>query len=147
MEMAEKHRSILIMCDNCGEIVLDKILVSELQNRFPGISVTCAVRGGPILNDATIEDALEVGLDKLCNVLSSGSTISGFDPERVPEEFRDFYLRSPMVLCKGVGNFESSPFGDKRIFYLFIVKCANLSARLGASLNSLVFMQGRGSLL
>lgn len=147
VEMAAKHRSLLIMCDNCGEIVLDKVLVSEIQNRFPGISVTCAVRGGPILNDATLEDAREVGLDKLCHVLSSGSTIAGFDPERAPKEFRDFYFRSPMVLCKGVGNFESSPFRDKRVFYLFIVKCGNLSARLGASLNSLVFMQGRGSLL
>lgn len=147
IEIAEKQRSLLIICDNCGEIVLDKILVTELQNRFPGISITCAMRDRPILNDATMEDALVVGLDELCHVRSSGSSICGFDPDRVPEDFREFYKKSPLVLCKGVGNFESSPFHDDRIFYLFIVKCANLSRRLDLPLNSLLFQQARGSLL
>lgn len=147
LELAEKHKSMLILCDNCGEIVLDKILVTELQERFPDISITCGVRGRPILNDATLEDARAVGLDKLCRVLSSGMGIPGFAPDRAAEEFREIYLKSPLVLCKGVGNFESSPFGQDRIFYLFIVKCANLSTRLGLPMNSLFFHQSRGSLL
>ncbi len=147
LKLIEEHRSLLILCDNCGEIVLDKILVIELQKRFPDISITCAVRGRPILNDATIEDAVYVGLDRLCNVVSSGSEIAGFDPGNCPFEFSGIYDKSPVVLCKGVGNFESAPFGDKRLFFLFIVKCENLSKRLGLPLKSIVFQQGRGSLL
>ena len=145
--LVDKYRSLLILCDNCGEIVLDKILVRELKKRFPDISITCAVRGRPILNDATIEDAVYVGLDRLCKVLSSGSGIAGFDPGNCPSDFSRIYHESPVVLCKGVGNFESSPFGDERLFYLFIVKCENLSKRLGLPLNSIVFQQARGSLL
>ncbi len=147
LDLIDRHRSLLIMGDNCGEIVLDKILVRQLQRAFPGIEITYASRGAPILNDATIEDAHQVGLGKLCSVVSSGSTIPGFVFENSRGDFRKIYENSPVILSKGVGNFESAQFHDKRNFFLFIVKCDTFSEKLNVPLNTLIFQQGRKSLL
>lgn len=144
--LLEERKKLLILCDNCGEIVLDKVLVRELKRRFSGIDVTCVVRGGPILNDATIEDANYVGLDRLCPVISTGGRIPGFLPEAGTLEFREQYRESPAILAKGMGNFECAPFGEERMFFLFVVKCETLSKNLRLSRNTLVFRQGRGSL-
>lgn len=143
----ERTRKILILCDNAGEIVLDTILVDVLQGRFPGIDITCAVRGGPILNDATFEDARQVGLDRQCRVVSTGLAVPGTIPERSTREFQAVWDEAPVILAKGVGNFESAPFGDDRLFFLFIIKCETLSRLLGFPEGTLVFQKGRGSLL
>jgi hypothetical protein len=143
----EKHKKLLIMADNCGEIVLDKILVRQLQRAFPGVEITCAMRAAPVLNDATVDDALEVGLDRLCKVVSSGSTIPGFVFENSRGDFRKIYENSPVILSKGGGNFESAQFQDNRNFFLFIVKCDTFSEKLNVPINTLIFQQGRKSLL
>jgi uncharacterized protein with ATP-grasp and redox domains len=59
-----KAKRFLLICDNCGEIVLDRLFIKELKKRFPGLSVSAMVRGGEVLNDATGEDASYVGLDR-----------------------------------------------------------------------------------
>jgi uncharacterized protein with ATP-grasp and redox domains len=147
VRLLEDCGEFLILCDNCGEIVLDKVLVRELKKRFPGLGVTCVVRGGAILNDATMEDAAYVGLDKLCPVISNGERIPGFLPQGGDDRFLKLFRESPAILAKGVGNFECAPFGDERIFFLFVVKCQTLSRNLQVALNELVFRQGRESLL
>src|SRR6056297_1804030 len=114
---------------------------------FPDIEITCAFREIPVLNDATVDDAVEVGLDKLCNVVSSGSHTPGYINFEAKEGFREFYSKSPLILSKGVGNFEGAEFEDPRNFFLFIVKCDNFSEKLDVPLNTLVFQQGRSSLL
>ncbi len=145
-ELAETGK-ILLLCDNCGEIVLDKILVRELRRCFPDVDVRCVVRGGAILNDATKEDAAYVGLDRLCPVLSTEGRIPGYQTGAERPRFSEVFERHPLILAKGVGNFECAPFGDERLFFLFMVKCETLSKHLDLPLNSLVFMQGRTSLL
>ncbi|MFP4482844.1 MAG: damage-control phosphatase ARMT1 family protein [Thermovirgaceae bacterium] len=142
-----KERKILILSDNAGEIVLDTILVDVLQNRFPGMDVTCAVRGGPILNDVTLEDARQVGLARQCRVISTGLAVPGTIPERSTREFQTVWEKAPVILAKGVGNFESAPFGDDRIFFLFIIKCETLSRLTESAEGTLIFQKGRGSLL
>lgn len=89
---------MLILKKDCGEILLDKVLVRELVRRFPGIEVTWVVRGGAILNDATMEDVACVGLDSLCPVVSTGGRIPGFLPETGTLEFRELYRESPAIL-------------------------------------------------
>jgi len=147
LRLIKREKQLLILCDNCGEIVLDKILIRELKKIIPDIQVTCAVRGRPILNDATLEDAGEVGLPALCNVISSGSEIPGTIHQDCSSDFQKIFRESPVILAKGVGNFECADFGDERIFFLFIVKCSTLSGNLEVPLNTLIFQQGRGSLL
>jgi hypothetical protein len=105
------------------------------------------MRAAPVLNDATVDDALEVGLDRLCKVVSSGSTIPGFVFENSRGDFRKIYENSPVILSKGGGNFESAQFQDNRNFFLFIVKCDTFSEKLNVPINTLIFQQGRKSLL
>lgn len=147
MDGLERERQLLILCDNCGEIVLDKILIGALKRRFPDVRVSCVVRGGAILNDATIEDAAYVGLDALCPVFTTEGRIPGYVTGDSFPVFSRLFHESSLVLAKGVGNFECAPFDDVRIFFLFMVKCETLSRNLGSPLNALVFRQGRQTLL
>jgi len=147
LELLQDRKELLILCDNCGEIVLDKILIRELKKIIPDLEVTCAVRGRPILNDATLEDAEDVGLNRHCRVISSGSEIPGTIHGDCNSAFQEIFLKSPVILAKGVGNFECADFHDDRIFFLFIVKCRTLSENLKVPESTLVFQKGRGSLL
>ncbi len=84
----EHAERILYLTDDCGEIAFDRLLVE----RLPVERVTVAVRGEPILNDATMEDARTVGLSDLVEVIDNGSDAPGHTPRRlqprVPSPFR-----------------------------------------------------------
>ena len=53
----ERAETLCFLHDNCGEIVLDKILIRVIKLLYPQISVTSVVRGAPVINDVTVEDA------------------------------------------------------------------------------------------
>lgn len=144
-ELARRQK-LLILGDNCGEIVLDKLLVEVLQQNFPKAEITVALRGSPALNDATLEDAHRVGLSEVTRVISSGSGAPGTPLEDCSREFVDFFEDSPLILSKGVGNFECAPLEDSRIFFLLVVKCDVLAQRLRKPLGSMLFFRKKESL-
>jgi uncharacterized protein with ATP-grasp and redox domains len=103
---AKKAKSILYLTDNAGEIALDTLLVHELKNL--GAHVIVAVKSGPILNDATLEDARIVGMDKIADeVMSSGSDSVGLFLEECSEEFLTVYSSVDFVVSKGMGHAET----------------------------------------
>jgi len=103
---AEEAKSVLYLTDNAGEIALDTLLVQELQNL--GAHVTVGVKDGPILNDATLEDAKTVGMNKMAdNVISTGSDSVGLFPEECSEEFLELYNSVDLVVAKGMGYAET----------------------------------------
>ena len=103
---AKKAKSVLYLTDNAGEIALDTLLVQELKNL--GAHVTVAVKDGPILNDATLEDAQIVGMDKVADeVISTGSDAVGLFPEECSGEFLDVYNSVDLVVAKGMGHAET----------------------------------------
>jgi len=103
---AKKSKHILYLTDNAGEIVLDTLLVQELKNL--GAHVTVAVKAAPILNDATLEDAKIVGMDKVADkVMSTGSDSVGLFPDECSEEFRALYRSVDFVVAKGMGHAET----------------------------------------
>ena len=85
----EKARSIVYLTDNCGEIVMDKLLIEEIKKQNPNAQITAIVRGKPVLNDATMEDAIQVGLTELVNVIGNGSEIAGTYLEEISEEAKN----------------------------------------------------------
>jgi uncharacterized protein with ATP-grasp and redox domains len=115
-------RSLLYLGDNAGEIVWDKILIEELLEEF-NMDITYAVRGFPILNDVTLEDAKYVRMTELVTVVSNGSEAPGTLLNRCSEEFLKVYQKSDLILSKGQGNYESLSREDRSIFFLFNVKC------------------------
>lgn len=130
---------ILILGDNAGEIVFDKVLVRVLKGM--GKEVVYAVKGGPILNDATIEDAKMVSLTDLCKVISNGNDRVGTDLSAASQEFLKEWERADIVISKGQANFETlSDVEDKTIYFLLTTKCRPITLETGASnVGSLVF--------
>jgi hypothetical protein len=99
-------RRILYLTDNAGEIAFDKLLVDELKKR--GAHVTVAVKGGPIINDATMEDAKYIGIDKVADgIITTGTDAVGLMPEQCSREFLDVYNSVDLVLAKGMGYVET----------------------------------------
>ena len=121
-------RKILYLCDNCGEIVFDTLLIEQLQR--VGCQVTAAVRGFPIINDATLEDARLCGLDRLCPVISNGTACPGTPLAQCSEEFQAHFQAADLIISKGMGNFETLSEVSAPIFFLFTVKCAQVAQHL-----------------
>jgi len=105
-EVAQKAGKILYLTDNAGEIVFDTLLVEQLKNM--GLTVIVAVKGGPVINDATMEDAEISGMTKIADkVITTGTDAVGLAPKEVSAEFMDFYESVDMVFAKGMGYAET----------------------------------------
>ncbi len=128
----EGASSALVICDNAGEIVLDLLLCEIVSRLYPHLNLTAAVRGGPIINDATLEDAAEVGLDRVCRVITTGLAMAGVDLERAGPEFREAFFSADVILAKGQGNFETLEGQEENIYLLFQVKCDCVARLLSA---------------
>ncbi len=105
-ELAKKADGVLFLSDNAGEIVFDTLLVEQLKNM--GLKVTYVVKGGPVLNDATMEDVIFSGMDKLAdNVLTTGTDAVGLQKTQVSPEFLKIYDDAELVFAKGMGYAET----------------------------------------
>ncbi len=136
-------KTALYLADNAGEIVFDKFLVRELKER--GLKVVLAVRGAPILNDATVEDAIKTGIAELVDeVIDSGSDVIGIDLERAPEKFREHWKRAYFVISKGQANFETlDGIYDKDIFFILKAKCNPVARELKCKKGELIFLYNK----
>jgi len=123
-DLAKKAHSILFLSDNAGEIVFDTLLVEQLKNM--GLTVTYVVKGGPVLNDATLEDVDSSGMRQLAdNVLTTGADAVGLLKKEVSPEFMKAYEAAELVFAKGMGYAETlTEFKlSKPHFLLFKTKC------------------------
>ena len=135
---------LLILGDNAGEIVFDKLLIQTLNTRFPDLKITYAVRGATIINDVTMEDAREVGLTKAADVISSGSVCPGTYLDDADPDFLDIFEQADLIISKGQGNYETLSKEDRaNLFFIFRVKCKHVGARVGAGLHSLILLENR----
>ena len=139
----EKAKSFLLIADNCGEIVLDKFFIEQLEKRFPDLSVTVLVRGEEVLNDATPADAKTVGLDLVANVISNGLPIAGTVYTMLPDEAKQALDQADVILAKGQGNYESLSRQGRHIYYSFLCKCELFTNRFSAPLLTGIFCEER----
>jgi len=120
-------RRILFLMDNAGEIVIDRLLAEHL----PLERTTFAVRGAPVLNDATRADAKFAGLDRLAEVIDNGSDAPGTVLADCSPEFRRRFAAADLVIAKGQGNYETLSEESRDIFFLFAVKCDVAARHVG----------------
>ncbi len=119
-EKIKKAESILYLGDNAGEIVFDKLFINIIGHP----NLTFAVRGGPILNDATMEDALYTGITETIRVISTGYDVPSVIPEKSSEIFQEYFKKADVIISKGQGNLEGLlHLNDRRIFFLLMAKC------------------------
>jgi len=124
---------ILYVGDNAGEIVFDRILIEEMK-RIRDFDVTFAVRGGPIINDVNIKDALEVGMDAVAEIISSGLDVPGTILSRSSKELIRAYASADTVIVKGQGNYETLNEENKNIFFILRAKCQVVARELKVNL-------------
>ncbi|MBN1322123.1 MAG: DUF89 family protein [Thermoleophilia bacterium] len=136
----EAAGSILYLADNAGEIAFDRLLIEQLD---PG-RVTVAVRGAPVLNDATLFDAHAVRLDEVVEVVDNGSDAPGTILPDCSEEFRRRFADAELIISKGQGNFESLNEEAGNIFFLFKVKCEVIAQRVGMPVGAHVLTRSQG---
>jgi uncharacterized protein with ATP-grasp and redox domains len=136
-----RSESVLCIGDNAGEIVFDKVLVEEMAQR--GVGTVYAVKGRPVLNDATQEDAEAVGMDCVARVISTGSGEIGVPLDACSEAFRSEFAAADLIISKGQGNFESLDDVPGPIFFLLKAKCDVIAAALGVGLGEMVLLRSR----
>ena len=136
-----KAGSLLYITDNAGEIVFDMILMETMMHLNPGLTVTAAVRNSPIINDATLEDARTIGLDRLVPVISSGSDAPGTPLDLVNEDFLSRFHTADMVIAKGQGNYETLSEAFRPVYLLFKVKCAVVARHSGGDPGNIMLIR------
>ena len=139
MERAER---ILYLSDNAGEIVLDRLLIEQL----PYEKITVAVKGSPVINDATRQDAQAAGIADLVDVIDNGSDIPGTILQLCSPSFQEQFKNADVVISKGQGNYESLSDTHKPIFFMFKAKCRAIMMDIGCELGSVVLRRGQKSL-
>ncbi len=127
---------ILYLTDNAGEIVFDRLLIEILISL--GKKVKAVVKGSPVINDSTTEDAKETGLTRVCEVIDNGSEAVGTILNWTSPAFQRTFKDAQMVISKGQGNFETLIGTEKKIFFLFQSKCNVVSKELGLSTGSML---------
>ncbi len=129
---------VLYVADNAGETVFDRLLIETLD-----VPVLYAVKGGPIVNDATREDALAAGIDAVAEVVSTGSDAPGTNLGRCSPQFRRLFEEAELIIAKGQGNYETLSEADGRLFFLLQVKCPAIARDVGVPVGSIVLKRGR----
>ncbi len=136
-EMISRVKQVLFLSDNAGETVFDRVLI-EIMSK----PVLYAVKGGPILNDATREDAHAAGVDRVAQIISTGSDAPGTVIECCSEEFRRLFHRADMIIAKGQANYETLSEQGARTFFLLQIKCSVIGDDVGIPVGSIIFKQG-----
>ena len=136
----ETAKTLCFLHDNCGEIVLDKILIRVIKKFHPQISITSVVRGKPVINDVTEHDAKEVGLYDYATVIGNGTDIPGTYLKEVNALTLNSLKTSDIILSKGLGNLETLYGEGCAVFYSFTCKCAHIADRFNLPLWSAAFI-------
>lgn len=135
---AARARRILYLADNAGEIVFDRLLIERLSPD----RVTLVVRGKPVINDATLEDARAAGLHEIVEVVDNGSDAPGTVLADCSPDFVRRFAEADLILAKGQGNYETLSDEPGNIFFLFKVKCPVVAGHVGLPVGAHVLVKG-----
>jgi len=131
---------ILYLADNAKEIVFDRLLIEEIKGYSS--RVLFAVKGHPIINDATIEDVRETGLTEIVRIITTGSDAPGTILETCNEKFINEFKRSDLIIAKGQSNYETLSDRDHNIFFLLKAKCPAIAYNLDVAVGDIIVKSG-----
>ena len=133
----KKANRILYLSDNGGEIVFDKLLIKKIKDDYD-LEIILALKKAPILNDAIVSDAYDLGLDEYATVISTGANSVGVVKDYVSDELHKLIDDVDLIISKGMGNFEGLTEMDINtpIYYLLNTKCNVISTEIGVELAS-----------
>ncbi|NLP37436.1 MAG: DUF89 family protein [Firmicutes bacterium] len=140
----QKAQKIMILADNSGEIVFDKLLVLVLQAY--GKDVTYVVKAAPILNDVTMDDAVATGMAQIAEVITNGAGFLGTVLHRCSQDFLTGFAEADLVIGKGQANFESlegTEFAGAKTFFVLRAKCDLVANCAGVRFGDTIFMRNK----
>jgi hypothetical protein len=129
----QNAEEILYLGDNAGETVYDRVLIETMDK-----PTTFTVRAQPVINDATMRDALQAGLDQVATLMSTGSDVPGIVLEDASEDFVELFEQADLVISKGMGNYETLSDVHRPIFFLLKAKCDLVAQHIGVSVGESV---------
>ncbi len=134
---------VVYLTDNCGEIVVDTLFMREIKKSCERLSVV--VRGKPILSDATLEDAIKAGVDRIADeILTNGKGAVGVIEEELPNDTLERLENADVIIAKGMANYESmSESRFKPIAFLMTAKCEPVARDVGVEVGDMVAMLRR----
>jgi hypothetical protein len=137
-QMEDLAKEVVYFTDNAGEILFDRLFIEYLSGT--GSRITVAVKGAPILNDATFGDAEHAGLHRFARVTDTGSGDIGVDLGKIPGDLRESLDRCSLIIAKGMANYEAlTEYRDlPPTAYLMAVKCPTIAESVGVPEGSLV---------
>jgi len=136
VESLEDSENILYLADNAGEVGFDRILIEEIVDYA---DVVYAVKNKPIINDATIDDAIFCGIDSIAKIVTTSDT-PGTILERCDPEFVEIYRSADVIISKGQGNYETLSEAAGNIFFMLLAKCPVIAADLGVGIGDAVLL-------
>ncbi|HEW91946.1 MAG TPA: DUF89 family protein [Thermotogaceae bacterium] len=143
LDMLNDSKKLLFIHDNCGEVVMDKLLIEIIKLFFSHIEVISVVRDGPIINDVTLNEARQIHLDDLASLITTNAKLPGLVPELMSEQLENEWEEADIIISKGQGNFEGiEDIADKRVFFLLRAKCDVIAKYLNVEKGDLVIKRG-----
>ena len=125
----EQGKNLLYLTDNAGEIGFDRIFAEEIHKKYPDLQITFCVRGAPAMNDATREDAKEVGIP--FPVIDNGNRIAGTELSLLGQEAKEALETADVIIAKGMANTETMYGCGHNIYYAFLIKCPRFVSVFG----------------
>jgi uncharacterized protein with ATP-grasp and redox domains len=138
-DAVRRAENILYLADNAGEIVFDRLLIEQLSIE----KITVVVKGKPVINDATMDDAIIAGLPKIVDVIDNGSDAPGTILETCSQSFRDRFEDADLIIAKGQGNYETLSDIDRNIFFILKAKCPVIAMDLGCEVGEMILKKSK----
>lgn len=136
--------SVLYLGDNCGEIVFDKLFIEHIMHP----NLIYAVRGEPVINDATLDDAYDIGMDQVADVISNGHGAPSTLIEYCSDEFIKSFDNADVIISKGQGNLEGLYHKtNKQVYFLLMIKCEVIAHALKVRRGDFVVIKNKGKSL
>lgn len=143
MEDVLNAEMLLYLGDNCGEICMDKIFIKQIKKINPNIKILFGVRGKPVVNDSTAEDAYIVGIDEYAEIIDNGDGSLGTVLSRTSSEFKEAYKNADVVIAKGQANYECLSEENKNIYFLLMTKCDVIAEDIGVAEKKMICMKNK----
>jgi uncharacterized protein with ATP-grasp and redox domains len=132
-EALQEDPSVLYLADNAGETVFDRVLIETIDR-----PVTYVVKASPIINDATLEDAVAAGIDRIADIIDNGSNAPGTLLDHCSDEFVERFHQAELVIAKGQANYESLSREPAPIFFLLQAKCPVIAGDLDVATGDII---------
>ncbi len=140
LQALASSNTLLYLADNAGETVMDRLLIETLHAHFE-LEVTYVVKSGPTVNDATGEDAREAGLEGCSTITDNGAAAMGTLRELCSDTFHQRFDAAPLIIAKGMANYESLVGSRAGLFFLLQTKCSVVAEHLGVVERSIILLE------